>query len=131
MVYPAGITAPLRTHARHMELAQRVGPESDMGNEFFGVHEGPIFLTEILPGVDIVRDICIDWMHNVCEGTRQSFLFELHDLTEPTTLTRPFLYASKLPVFVESAPIACVRNAGMLSRQKNLYHNSVFCCRFR
>ena len=69
MVYPAGNNATLRTHERHMELARRDGPLSDEADEFFGVHEGRIFLTEILPGFDIVRDICIDWMHQVCEGT--------------------------------------------------------------
>ena len=53
MVYPAGRTAPLRTHARHLELAQRAGPESDANEEYFGVKEGPIFLTEILPNLDI------------------------------------------------------------------------------
>ena len=71
MVYPAGIRAELRTHARHLQLAKREGPESDAHPdvEFYGVKEGVPFLSEILPDFDLVRDICIDWMHNVCEGS--------------------------------------------------------------
>lgn len=75
-VYPAGSRsgAILRTHARHMELARREGPASDEDNDFYGVKEGIPFLSEILPDFDLVRDICIDWMHLVCEG---SSLFSL------------------------------------------------------
>ena len=72
MVFPAGTTAELRTHQRHMELAARAGPSSDEEpeHEFYGVKEGPIFLSEVLPHIDIVRDITIDWMHNVLEGEK-------------------------------------------------------------
>ena len=70
-MYPAGSRAELRTHERHMQLASREGPESDAlpENDFYGVKEGTPFLSEILPDFDLVRDICIDWMHNVCEGS--------------------------------------------------------------
>ena len=68
MVFPAGTTAELRSHDRHMELASMSGPYSDEDNEYYGVKQGPIFLAEILPHLDIVRDITIDWMHNVLEG---------------------------------------------------------------
>ena len=72
-MYPAGSgsRAELRTHARHLELARREGPESDAlpENDFYGVKEGVPFLAEVLPEFDLVRDICIDWMHNVCEGS--------------------------------------------------------------
>ena len=71
-VYPAGRRAELRTHARHLQIAKREGPPSDEENDFYGVHEGVPFLAEVLPHFDLVRDICIDWMHNVCEG---SYLF--------------------------------------------------------
>ena len=83
MVYRAGGTAPLRTHDRHMELSQRIGPDSEeYPGEYFGVKEGPLFLTEILPDFDIVRDICIDWMHNVCEGTCRSGFMEINSLVD-------------------------------------------------
>ena len=51
-----------------MELAGRDGPSSDEENEYYGVKEGRLFVTEILPHLDIVRDVTIDWMHNVLEG---------------------------------------------------------------
>ena len=73
MVYPAGCGGELRTHDRHLELANREGPESDVGEDYYGVHEGTPFLSEILPDFDLIRDICIDWMHNVCEGNLHTF----------------------------------------------------------
>ena len=43
MVYRAGGNAPLRTHDRHMDLAQRVEPDSDeYPGEYYGVKEGPL-----------------------------------------------------------------------------------------
>ena len=72
MVFPAGTRAELRSHARHMELAGRDGPSSDEENEYYGVKEGRLFVTEILPHLDIVRDVTIDWMHNVLEGESRS-----------------------------------------------------------
>ena len=69
MVYPASNEeAPLRTHTRHLELADRAKPEQDGEHDFFGVHEGRPFLTKIFPQMDVVQDIVIDYMHLVCEG---------------------------------------------------------------
>lgn len=68
MVFPAGTRADLRSHERHMELAARAGPSSDEDMEFYGVKEGPLFVSKILPHLDIIGDITIDWMHNVLEG---------------------------------------------------------------
>ena len=108
MVYPAGKTATLRTHARHMELAQRDGPLSDEVEEYFGVKEGPVFLTEILPNLDIVRHICIDWMHNVCEGKSRTFC-------ESNDRAKPRMFDSALPdqrqIVLAELAIVCVRLA--------------------
>ena len=71
MVYPAnGEEAELRSHERHLQLARRstLNPEEDAENEFYGVNEGKPFLTKVLPDLDLIYDICIDWMHNVLEG---------------------------------------------------------------
>ena len=40
MVYPSGSLATLRTHERHIELADRLMPEDDGPNDFFGVSKG-------------------------------------------------------------------------------------------
>ena len=69
-VWGAGVRGEFRTHDRHMELAARAGPSEDEENNFYGVHEGELFLTEVVPHLDIVTDIVIDWMHNVCEGDK-------------------------------------------------------------
>ena len=63
MVYPAGTRGELRTHERHLELASRTGPtlSEDEEDEFYGVYEGIPFLTEVVPNLDIIRDIPIDW----------------------------------------------------------------------
>ena len=71
MVYPAnGEEAELRSHERHLQLARRsrLNTAEDALEEFYGVKEGKIFLTKVLPHLDLVYDICIDWMHNVLEG---------------------------------------------------------------
>ena len=71
MVYPASNEeAPLRTHMRHLELADRAKPEQDGGeHDYYGVNEGRPFLTKIFPQMDVVQDVVIDYMHLVCEGT--------------------------------------------------------------
>ena len=70
MVYPAdGEEAELRSHERHLQLARRSNLTSeDEEEDFFGVREGKIFLAKVLPHLDLVYDICIDWMHLVLEG---------------------------------------------------------------
>ena len=68
MVYPAGHEeTELRTHDRHLELADRAKPEQD-GEHYYGVKRGRPFLTKIFPQMDVVQDIVIDYMHLVCEG---------------------------------------------------------------
>ena len=68
MVYPAGSDdSTLRSHNRHLELAERIHPESD-GPDFYGVKQGITFLIESLPHIDIINDIVIDYMHNCCLG---------------------------------------------------------------
>ena len=69
-VYGVGVRGDARTHARHMQLAARAGPAEDAlpGNDFYGVHEGTLFLTQVVPHLDIIEDVVIDWMHNICEG---------------------------------------------------------------
>ena len=68
MVYPVSNEEfELRTHARHLELADRANPEQD-GPDYFGVKPGRPFLSKIFPHMDVVRDIVIDYMHLVCEG---------------------------------------------------------------
>ena len=61
MVYPAGTRGELRTHERHLEIASRTGPMDDELNDFYGIHEGVPFLTDVVPHLDIIRDIPIDW----------------------------------------------------------------------
>ena len=70
MVYPVSNDEhPLRSHQRHLELAQRAHPELDGGpNDYYGVKEGVNFLIETLPDLDIVNDVIIDYMHNCLLG---------------------------------------------------------------
>ena len=70
MVYPAdGVQAEMRSHERHLQLARRSNVTAeDAERDFYGVREGKPFLAKILPHIDIVYDICIDWMHLVLEG---------------------------------------------------------------
>ena len=69
MVYPASNDeVRLRTHARHLELADRARPEQDEPHDYYGVKSGRPFLTKIFPQMDVVQDIVIDYMHLVCEG---------------------------------------------------------------
>ena len=69
MVYPAGCEGgTLRSHNRHLQLAERINPDVDRPNEYYGVKEGVSFLIEILPHLDIINDIVIDYMHNCCLG---------------------------------------------------------------
>ena len=70
MVYPAnGEEADRRSHERHLQLARRsnMSPEDEEA-DFYGVNEGKLFLAKVLPHLDLVFDICIDWMHLVLEG---------------------------------------------------------------
>ena len=77
MVYPSGApNAELRSHDRHIELADRAKPEEDGGEpDYFGVKEGQSFLIGLLPQLNIIDHIPIDYMHNcllgkiVCEDT--------------------------------------------------------------
>lgn len=68
MVYPAGGNAELRTHDRHLELASRAKPEEDAPFEYFGIKEGQNFLVTILPELNIIDDLVIDYMHNCLLG---------------------------------------------------------------
>ena len=68
MVYPAGGKASHRTHDRHLELANRVNPDEDAASDYFGVKEGISFLVKILPQMDIINDLVIDYMHNCLLG---------------------------------------------------------------
>ena len=69
MVYPASNDeVRLRTHARHLELADRAKPEEDERHDYYGVKPGRPFITKIFPQMDVVGDIVIDYMHLVCEG---------------------------------------------------------------
>ena len=69
MVYPAGGTATLRSHERHLELADQVYPDQDGGErDFYGVKKGRTFLTEVSPHIDIVNDLVVDYMHNTILG---------------------------------------------------------------
>ena len=70
MVYPAGGTAVLRTHNRHLELASRMNADEDSQFDFYGVKEGDNFLVESLPHLNIINDLVIDWMHNCCLGNQ-------------------------------------------------------------
>ena len=67
MVYPRGGTAPLRTHERHIELADRSQPD-DEDNDYYGVTEGRSFLVSLLPDLDLVNHLVIDYMHNCLLG---------------------------------------------------------------
>ena len=62
-VYPAGTRGDLRTHDRHLELASRTGPtkKEDRKSDFYGVYEGTPFLTKVVPHLDLIYDIPIDW----------------------------------------------------------------------
>ena len=68
MVYPAGESANLRSHERHLELADRLYPERDGEHDYYGVKEGRSFLLEVLPHLDIVNDLVVDYMHNTVLG---------------------------------------------------------------
>ena len=70
MVFPAdGEVAELRCHERHIQLSRRSNmTEEDEERDFYGVKEGKPFLAKVLPHLDLVYDICIDWMHLVLEG---------------------------------------------------------------
>ena len=70
MVYPAdGEEAAMRSHDRHLQLARRSNMNAeDKKSDFYGVKEGKPFLAKVLPHLDLVYDICIDWMHLVLEG---------------------------------------------------------------
>ena len=69
MVYPAGSEdSTLRSHNRHLELAEQVNPDLDSPHEFYGVKKGVSFLIETLPQLDIINDIVIDYMHNCLLG---------------------------------------------------------------
>ena len=70
MVYPAGVEeVHLRSHARHLELADRAHEEDgEHGRDYYGVKAGRPFITKIFPHMDIVGDVVIDYMHLVCEG---------------------------------------------------------------
>lgn len=68
MVYPAGVEeVHLRSHARHLELADRAH-EEDQLHDFYGIKPGRPFITKIFPHMDIVGDVVLDYMHLVCEG---------------------------------------------------------------
>ena len=69
MIYPVDNDEfDLRTHARHLELADRAKPQQDAPHDYYGIKSGRPFITKIFPQMDIVRDIVIDYMHLVCEG---------------------------------------------------------------
>ena len=68
MVYPAGGNAMLRTHDRHLELASRAKPEEDAPHKYFGIKEGQNFLVTVLPELNIIDDLVIDYMHNCLLG---------------------------------------------------------------
>lgn len=78
MVYPAGGSATFRTHARHLELADRVKPEEDAEHDYYGVKEGRNFLVEILPQLNIIDDLVIDYMHNCLLGKNFEILINVH-----------------------------------------------------
>ena len=70
MVYPvSNEEGTLRSHARHLELAERVHQADGVGGkDYYGVKEGLSFLIETLPHLDIINDIVIDYMHNCLLG---------------------------------------------------------------
>ena len=69
MVYPvSNVESTLRSHQRHLELAEQVHPDLDMPHDFYGVKKGLSFLIETLPHLDIINDIPIDYMHNCLLG---------------------------------------------------------------
>lgn len=74
MVYPAGETAALRSHERHLELADQVYPEQDGEHDFYGIKKGRTFLSEVLPHLDLVNDLVIDYMHNTVLGNVLRFM---------------------------------------------------------
>ena len=76
MVFPVGDSASIRTHGRHLELASRANPEED-GPEYFGIKEGQNFLVEILPELNIIDHLVIDYMHNCLLG-RDTFLYSYY-----------------------------------------------------
>ena len=82
MVYPAGSREMLRTHERHLELADRQKPEDKL-NTYFGVKKGRTFLVDILPQLNLIDDIVIDYMHNCLLG--ETYLGQL--IVKPTTKT--------------------------------------------
>ena len=65
-VYPHGGSAPLRTHERHLQLADRAN--QDDGPDYYGVKEGRSFLVTILPELNIIDHLVIDYMHNCLLG---------------------------------------------------------------
>ena len=68
MVYPSGSLAVLRSHERHLELADRLMPDEDGPNDYYGVAEGRSFLVGLLPELNLVDDLVIDYMHNCLLG---------------------------------------------------------------
>ena len=69
MVYPvSNEEGTLRSHGRHLELAERTHKDLDAPHDYYGVKSGLSFLFETLPHLDIINDIVIDYMHNCCLG---------------------------------------------------------------
>lgn len=69
MVYPSGAPdAELRSHDRHIELADRAKPVEDGEQDYFGVKAGQSFLIGLLPQLDIIDHLPIDYMHNCLLG---------------------------------------------------------------
>ena len=66
MVYPHGRVAEERTHARHVQLSQRSN-SNDSEHDYFGIRRSS-FLLEVLPELDIIEDIPVDYMHTVLLG---------------------------------------------------------------
>ena len=67
MVYPYGGDAAFRTHERHIELADR-SQTDDGDNDFYGVTKGRSFLVKLLPELNLVDHLVIDYMHNCLLG---------------------------------------------------------------
>ena len=90
MVYPSGRRGEPRSHERHIELCLRSNP-NDSINDYYGIKKSS-FLLKVLPELNIIEDIPVDYMHNCLLGNVKKALFLTFDSGKGK---------SKLPKFSE------------------------------
>ena len=67
-------------------MADRANPEEEEGPEYFGVKEGRPFLVDVLPELNIIDNLVIDYMHNCLLGKILSMIEKCLNLVPDVSL---------------------------------------------